>query len=314
MSQTARKIVMVKPHRFYSNPQTAGSNSFQSGSKIDVTDKVHAEFNAMVAKLQEQSVDVNVYDGPEGSPDAIFPNNTFSTHISNEGTGIFVSYPMEAENRQKELAEKTGSGLLEDIRQHYDIILDLRTWHAKNVFLEGTGSLVLDRENHIAYALISSRTNLKLAKEWSNALNYELFPFDAHDENGEPIYHTNVFMSVGTSYAVIATETIPDEKQQIALKNKLTATGKEIIEITRDQMNSLCGNIIEIENTKGEHLILMSQRAFDAFEEEQLITLEKHCDKIVPLSIPTIEEVGGGGVRCMVAEIFMKPDPTPNLG
>lgn len=300
MPQTTNTIVMVRPHEFFSNTQTSTSNSFQADGDEDVTVPAHHEFNAMVKTLSDYGVTVNVFDGPKGSPDSIFPNNTFSTHVSKKGHGIFVSYPMQAPNRQSELTDESKARL----SKKYSLILDLKTWHAQGKYLEGTGSLVLDRQNDVAYALRSSRTDIDLAEAWAERLHYDLVTFDAHDEEGEPIYHTNVFMSVGTSFAVITPEVMPDQEEAQLLKASLKATGHEIIEITRAQMNAFCGNILEIKNNKDESLLVMSTTAHAAFNQRQLDTFSQHVDHIVPIDIPTIEKYGGGGVRCMIAEIF----------
>jgi hypothetical protein len=232
------------------------------------------------------------------TPDAIFPNNWVSFHSN----GTAILYPMFAPSRRRE----RKSGVLERVREVFKIrhILNLSDYEKQDMFLEGTGSMVLDRVNHVAYACLSRRTNRKVLDEFCRKMSYKPVVFEASDHFGQPIYHTNVMMSVGDKFAVICMESIRKEQEREMVRKELTKVQKEIIEIDERQMAGFAGNILQVRNRKGDRFIIMSSSAHAAFRTEQLAALSRH-GKILHSDIPTIEINGGGSARCMIAEIFL---------
>lgn len=305
--QTTHHLLMVRPVRFGFNEETAANNAFQQKSEsaeeaLRTQRQAVNEFDAYVALLRENGVDVDVLqDTPEPfTPDSIFPNNCFSTHCEGERRTL-VLYPMFANNRRLERDK-----LLRGINlQHYDEVIDLTRYEQDHLYLEGTGSLVLDREHHIAYACVSPRTHEKVVREWSRLLGYECLLFDSTDENDIPIYHTNVMMHVGTGYAVVCLDSISDPSKRELLRQTLHRTGKEIVEISYEQMNHFAGNMLEVHNRDGEQLLVMSATARAVLTATQLSLLEKYV-RIISPDIHAIETAGGGSARCMLAEIFEK--------
>lgn len=292
---------MIRPVNFGFNEETASSNAFQRKSAVtDVNSKAQQEFDQMVGILRSNGVDVTVVDDTPVpyKPDSIFPNNWVSFHAGGE---VFL-YPMQAENRRLERREDIISAL-ED-RFSVKHIIDLSRFEAEDKFLEGTGSMVLDRENKIAYACISPRTNGEVLKIFCEQAGYKAITFDAMDENGKAIYHTNVLMCIGSGFAVICLDSIPNPHEKIVVKDSLTVTHKEIIEITPDQMNRFAGNMLEVKNKAGENLIVMSQSAYDSLLEDQKSALKKYS-KLIFADISTIETNGGGSARCMMAEVHL---------
>jgi hypothetical protein len=275
-------VLMVRPSSFAFHPEAAATNAFMSDAPID---GVMAEFDGAVATLREAGVEVTVLDSPVGCPDAVFPNNWFSTHSG----GRLVVYPMNLEARRRERA------LLSDpVFEAYPDVWDLTHYEGLGQFLEGTGSLVLDRENRVAFACRSSRTDEDLARRWAERMGFELVVFDAFGPDGSPVYHTNVVMALGSSWAVLCAEACDDSTDVI---RRLRELGKEVVTISAPQMSCFCGNILELDSG-----VAMSRTAYDAFRPDQLEVIVQDRPAIVG-DIPTIERVGGGSFRCMIAEL-----------
>ena len=259
------------------------------------------EFDAYVELLRSEGVTVDVLqDTPEPfTPDSIFPNNCFSTHVDNHGAHTLVLYPMFARNRRLE------RGKLRTIlnRMTFDRVVDLTAWENDNQFLEGTGSLILDREHRMAYACLSPRTDERVLKLWAETMGYDYFAFNSKDEKGTPVYHTNVVMHIGTHFAIVCMESIRDITQRDRLCSLLAANGKEVVDISLSQMHRFAGNMLELHNDQGEKLLVMSTTARRSLTPQQVLTLEQDLRLVTP-DIPAIETAGGGSARCMLAEIF----------
>lgn len=302
MSQSTSHLLMIRPVNFGFNEETAESNAFQIKDKNQqaVQEKALAEFNGFVEILTANGVDVTVVDdNPQPyTPDSIFPNNWVSFHAD----GNIFLYPMQAENRRLERREDIISLLEDNFKVHH--IVDLSRYEEQNKFLEGTGSMVLDRENKIAYACLSPRTDKDVLDVFCEQSGNKAICFDAADENGKAIYHTNVLMCVGTKFAVICLGSIPNPHERVVVSESLISTGKEIIEISFEQMNQFAGNMLEVKSKEGETLIVMSQSAFESLDEGQISTLKKY-GKLVYADIQTIENNGGGSARCMMAEVHL---------
>lgn len=293
------QILMIRPVSFSFNEQTAASNAFQKNvAQTQVQQKALQEFDAFVEVLRVNGVDVLVIDDtPEPhTPDSIFPNNWISFH---EDGSVFL-YPMQAENRRLERK------VFNTIKEAFTInkIEDLSYFEQQNQFLEGTGSLVLDRENKIAYACISPRTNADVLKEFSKLSGYEIIPFHAKDESGKAIYHTNVLMGIGDNFVVICLDSIPDQSEKTLVKEALQSAGKTIVVISFEQMNAFAGNMLQLKSKSGESLLVMSETAFLSLKEAQIEVLEKYA-KLIYAPLNTIETNGGGSARCMMAEVFL---------
>jgi hypothetical protein len=299
--QTTSKVVMVRPANFGYNPETAANNAFQKrGFEDEAHLKALNEFDNYVKLLRENGVFVTVIqDTPEPyTPDSIFPNNWFSTH---EG-GTLVLYPMYAGNRRLERKPE----VIASIKSTFDVkrIVDLTKWEADSLFLEGTGSMVLDRDNDLVYACLSPRTAKSVLEEFCDELNYDYFLFHAFDLNDQPIYHTNVMMCVGNKFVVACLDAIRDIGEREDFIALVEETEKELIEISLGQLNNFAGNMLELKSCKGDPLLLMSQRAKLSLDEEQIDKLSSYC-KILAPDLATIENNGGGSARCMIAEIFL---------
>lgn len=269
---------MVRPFNFRFNEQTAGNNKFQQESfEADVQVRAMKEFDDFVELLRSNKVEVTVVDDTETpeTPDSIFPNNWVSFH---EDGSVFL-YPMFSENRRQE----RRNDILDQLKVSFlvDHIIDLSAFERSGVYLEGTGSLVLDRSNRIAYACRSIRTDENLVRNFCITSGYTPVLFDAVDANGFPIYHTNVMMCVGTHFAVICLDAIPDAGDLRNVFRSILSTGKEIIPIGMDQMNQFAGNMLEVKNTDGEALLIMSSQAYLSLSHPMISALEKHC-KIPP--------------------------------
>jgi len=291
---------MVRPARFDFNEETAQNNYFQQASDSEsVSEKAVEEFDTFVRLLRSSDVDLTVVqDSPKPwTPDSIFPNNWFSSHI----TGELVLYPMFAENRRKERKQK----VLELLRRkmNHRKVVDLTHWEGENEFLEGTGSMILDRDRRVAYCCRSPRTSEKVLAEFCSRMNYDAMLFDAVDAQGNAIYHTNVMMEVGTQVAVICLEAIRDEGERQMVVSRLTAAGKIIVEITLDQVTHFAGNMLEIKSRSGQPLMVMSASARRALTPEQEGVINTFS-RILSAELWTIETHGGGSARCMLAEIF----------
>jgi hypothetical protein len=295
---------MVRPASFGFNPQTAASNSFQrsdSPRESKLPDLAVAEFEAVAKALERSGVEVLVAADtrlPE-KPDAVFPNNWVSFHRD----GTVALYPMLAPNRRLERREDILEQVVRDGRFRVSRTVDLTHRESEGKFLEGTGSLVLDRAHRVAYASLSPRTDLDVLGEFAQLLDYELVTFEAHDAAAQPVYHTNVVMAIGTRFAVVCGDAIALALHRDAVFNKLRAAGHEIVDISRRQMQEFAGNLLEL-STAGGELIALSTTAWRSLDTAQKRSLESHAE-VLPLSIPTIERIGGGGVRCMLAEVHL---------
>jgi len=293
---------MVRPVRFAFNEETAQNNAFQVPSaSAEAARKTQlqsvAEFDGYVALLRENGVTVDVLqDTPEPfTPDSIFPNNCFSTHDD----GTLAVYPMYAPNRRRE-REKLLPFIGPD---HYSRVVDLTHWEGRGQCLEGTGSLILDREHRMAYACLSPRTSRDVISEWARLLGYDYFIFDSQDEQGMPVYHTNVVMHVGTHLAVVCLDSVRDADQRRALVGLIEESGKEIVDISLAQMHQFAGNMLEVSNATGERLLVMSQTARRSLTSAQTALIAQHLCIVSP-DISAIEQAGGGSARCMLAELF----------
>ncbi len=303
--QLASAVLMIRPARFQSNPQTAPTNRFQEAPAASPAQQQAAavrEFDGLVAVLREAGIEVIVVDDTSEphTPDAIFPNNWISTHAD----GRIVLYPMEAENRRAERRLDIVDLLATQSGRHVSEVVDLSEHEQAGRFLEGTGSLVLDRPHRIAYACLSSRTHLEPLGDFAQRMDYEVVAFDAVDSQGAPIYHTNVLMSVGEDVALICDAAIPREEQRRSVLRCLEDTGHAIISLDYAQLASFAGNVLELQNRDGERVMAMSQAASEALREDQRRTLAANA-RIVSAPIGTIESSAGGSVRCMLAEIHL---------
>jgi hypothetical protein len=300
---------MVRPANFACNPQTAASNAFQHLPTVILGSDLQAaglrEFDELANALSRAGVEVLVAPDSEAppKPDAIFPNNWVSFHCD----GTVALYPMLAPNRRWERREDILEFVVSEGGFRVSRTVDLTHREAAGKFLEGTGSVVLDRRHRDAYACCSPRTDLDVLGEFAQQLDYELLTFDAADSGGRAIYHTNVLMAIGSNFAVICAEAIANTAHRAAVLSKLRATGHEIVDITQEQMAQFAGNVLELASPAGA-LIALSMTALDSLNPTQRGTLESH-GALLPVPIPTIERVGGGGVRCMLAEIHLPKRP-----
>jgi len=296
---------MVRPASFGFNPQTAASNAFQhpprSPAEIEAQRLVLDEFDGLAQALERAGVEVLIApDTPQpAKPDAIFPNNWVSFHFD----GTVTLYPMLAANRRWERREDIVEHVVREGRFHVSRTVDLSHREAEGKFLEGTGSLVLDRAHRVAYASLSPRTDLDVLGEFAQLLDYELVTFEGRDAAGQPVYHTNVVMAIGTCFAVVCGEAISHPKHRAAVFDMLRSAGHDIVDISLRQMQEFAGNLLELASPAGR-IIALSTTAWSSFDAAQRRILESHAS-LAPVSIPTIERIGGGGVRCMLAELHL---------
>lgn len=301
--QRAPAVFMVRPSAFGFNPETAASNVFQkrAATGSDVVRKAQEEFDGLEHALREAGVQVlRVDDTPEPTkPDAVFPNNWLSTHED----GTLVLYPMQAANRRLE----RRPAIVEALGRAFRIrrVVDLTAHEREGRYLEGTGSLVLDRRERRAYAARSPRTDPDLLRIWGETLGYVTTGFETRDADGVPIYHTNVLMAIGTRWAVIGTGVLRERSEQARMLSLLRDTGHEVLELTPEQVGGFAGNILELEGHEGP-LIVISHRGWAALDQTGRRFLERYGN-ILEAGLDVIETVGGGGVRCMLAEIFLPP-------
>lgn len=299
---------MIRPCCFGPNDQTAQSNFFQRSSTIpraEIQVRAVAEFDALVKALADAGVEPIVFQDTDSplKPDAVFPNNWVSFHAD----GRVFLYPMEAPTRRAE----RRMDIIETLSQKHAFrvtdIVDLSTWEERGSFLEGTGSMVLDRVRRIAYAALSSRTHMQVLADFSQRAGYEISAFDAVDAQGRSVYHTNVMMCIGEEFAVICADAIADRQQRADVLAQLTASGREIVEISLAQMERFAGNLIEVAGATGTSVIVLSDAALGVMSKTQLDSLAR-CGRILSIPIDTIESAGGGSVRCMMAEVFLPSD------
>jgi hypothetical protein len=303
-AQSTNSVMMIRPGRFYPNPETAADNAFQRDADRDLdglTLLARNEFDAAVQTLRAAGVNVHVFEDtaePE-KPDAVFPNNWISTHHD----GRIGLFPMYSALRRRERRQD----IIEVLRNHYRVteVIDYSAFEDDGCYLEGTGSLVLDHVNKIAYVSLSNRSNPKVSQRFAEDFSYEPVTFTSIGSDGQPIYHTNVMMCVGTAFAMVGLEMIPNKAERQQVRATLEKTGKDIVELSADQIANFAGNAIELHNEGGEKLLVLSSRASHALTEDQRKRLSCYA-RLVPLELPTIE-LGGGSARCMIATIHLPP-------
>lgn len=304
IEQSATAVLMIRPYRFYPNPETAADNAFQrlvaAGDLPEISAAARREFDAAVETLREAGVTVHVVDDtatPE-KPDAVFPNNWLSTHHD----GRVVLYPMYSAARRRERRQD----VIDELRRHYRVtgVVDYSAGEEEGRCLEGTGSLVLDHVHKLAYVSLSQRTHPEVLDRFCTDFGYEAVTFRSVGEDGRPVYHTNVIMCVGSEFALVSLEMIPDEAERRAVQARLKSTGKEVIELSETQISEFAGNALELRNER-EKLLVLSERAAAALTAAQHKTIEKYA-RLVPLALPTIE-LAGGSARCMIATIHLPP-------
>ncbi|WP_028890770.1 citrulline utilization hydrolase CtlX [Tenacibaculum sp. 47A_GOM-205m] len=308
MQQTTNTIVMVRPASFRMNEQTAVNNYYQqklSGMlPASINAKAQEEFDAFVHKLQSVGVEVVVIEDTKepDTPDALFPNNWISFHEN----GDVAIYPMFAENRRLERREDVLE-VLEEKGFVIENVVDYSEAEEEGIFLEGTGSMILDRYNRKAYCALSPRADEELFIEFCEDFEFTPVLFEANqtvDGQREAIYHTNVMMCVAETFAVVCLDSIDDKKEKKNLLKHLKSDGKEVIAISEQQVTRFAGNMLQVRGNNDERYLIMSTSAYESLTNQQLKSLEKHT-KIVHSSLQTIETCGGGSARCMMAEVFL---------
>ncbi len=303
-NQTTGELLMVRPANFGYNQETAANNYFQSEegsvSPTEIKERALQEFDNFVALLRSKDINVLVLEDSEEpvKTDAVFPNNWISFHAD----GKMITYPMFAPSRRKERDES----FIERIQYEFEVSQHLRLEQSEESdrFLEGTGSMVLDRGHKIAYACISPRTHPVMLETFCQLTGYEKQLFHATDQQGRDIYHTNVMMAMGADFVVICMDSIEDEEEKAALKATFERTGKAIVEISHEQVNAFAGNMLQVSNVNGKRYLVMSQAARDILNKKQVEQLKKYT-LLLSAPLDTIETYGGGSARCMMAEIFL---------
>lgn len=310
--QNANCVVMVPPKEFAFNAETARDNEFQhqvTESTEQVRKQAMQEFKTMVGQLRQVGVQVVEFDYPLGdveTPDAVFPNNWFSTTAE----GALYTFPMACENRQQEVRPEALREALEAAGRAVSSEDSLTDYLAENAHLESTGVMVIDHVNRTIYAALSQRCDREVLEDYAERIGYErVVSFQTALPSGKPIYHTNVMMAIGEHFCVICDEVIPEFERRFVLKS--LAKDKQVVSISLEQMNQFCGNILELETVNGDKVIAMSQSAYDAFSPAQRAQLSSH-GKLLPFNVQTIESIGGGSVRCMLGEVFL-PSRKNNL-
>ncbi|NVJ55353.1 MAG: amidinotransferase [Vibrionaceae bacterium] len=310
--QNANCVIMVPPKEFAFNAETAKDNEFQHKVN-DTTEHIRLlamqEFSTMVNELRQAGVQVVVFDYPLGdveTPDAVFPNNWFSTTAEGE----LFTFPMACTNRQHEVKPDALRSALEAAGREVKSVDSLTSYLDINAHLESTGVMVMDHINRTIYAALSQRCDREVLEDYAERIGYErVVSFQTALPSGKPIYHTNVMMAVGEGFCVICDEVIPEFERRFVLKS--LAKDKQVISISLEQMNQFCGNILQLETINGDKVIAMSQSAYDAFSPAQLAQLSSH-GRLMPFNVQTIENIGGGSVRCMLGEVFL-PSRAPKL-
>jgi hypothetical protein len=305
--QSANAVMMVRPASFGSNPQTQGSNRFQHddpAAAADANARAREEFDGLLRQLQASGVAVAVVQdtAPPQCPDAVFPNNWVTLHAD----GTVVLYPMLARNRRLERQLDRVTAVVESLGRRITRLLDFSHHEIQARCLEGTGSIVFDHVRRVAYACLSPRTDLALLHELCAELDYEPCAFRATDAAGVPIYHTNVMLAIGTGSVVVAAEAIDGAERDRVLQ-ALAAGGRQVELIDRAQMAGFAGNVLELQAADGGRVLALSQSAHDALGSDCMDRLAHRVDRCVVAPIPTIERLGGGSVRCMLAEVFLPP-------
>jgi len=302
-AQAAAAVLMVRPARFARNPETLASNKFQSrvAAPTDVATLARAEFDHAAAALAAAGIRVHVFDGRATGecPDEVFPNNWVSFHAD----GTTVLYPMLAPSRRRERRNEFLQALQAEHGYAITRTVDLTSQENAGRCLEGTGSLVLDRPQRTAYSCVSPRTDPAALAEFAMQLDYECIVFNATDARGQPIYHTNVLMSVGSRFAVVCLPAIAETRAREAIVSRIERSGRTLIDITLEQMHGFAANLLELEAADGA-VIALSARAYAALENHQRERLAA-AGRLLTIEIPTIETYGGGSLRCMLAEVHL---------
>ncbi|GAB3492227.1 arginine deiminase-related protein [Spirosoma knui] len=304
-SQATSRILMIRPVRFGFNEQTAESNAFQdikmaAQTKDVAQEDAQREFDEMVRQLRAVGVDVVVYDDTVEpyTPDSIFPNNWVSFHAS----GTVVLYPMQAENRRLE----RRADIIDDLAKRYHVarVVDLTHFEQEGKFLEGTGSMVLDRMHRVAFASLSPRTHPDVLAEFSRQTGYRTLSFHAADQTGKPIYHTNVLMCIADTFAVVCLAAISNPDERLMVRQELERLNKRIIDISLEQMANFAGNMLMVTTQKGQKLLVMSTRAFESLTAKQIDLLDDYAT-LLHFDLSMIEGNGGGSARCMMTEVHL---------
>lgn len=301
-AQTAAAVLMVRPAHFGGNAETAGSNFFQrAGAIADAASRAQREFDALALALADAGVRVHQFAGQKGAalPDEVFPNNWLSLHAD----GTAVLYPLLAANRRRERRPDLLDALTSSCGYRVERLVDLTELEARGEYLEGTGSLVLDRERHVAYACRSPRTHDGALQAFARALHYEIVAFGAVDVSGRAIYHTNVLLSLGTLFAALCTSAIANPMERRSVVERLEASGRRVIELTAAELAGFAGNLLELRGSAGP-VIALSAAALASLAAPTRRALETY-GQLVTADIATIEELGGGSVRCMLAEVAL---------
>ena len=300
-SQASRSVLLVRPASFGFNPETAASNAFANAAGENAAVAVLREFDAVAQRLIGAGVEVLVLeDAPDPpKPDAIFPNNWVSFHAD----GTMVLYPMESPTRRREREPERLATLLRESGFDIRRTVDLSHHERHGRFLEGTGSLVLDRPGRRAFANLSPRTDPHVIADFDDRMDYATLLFDARDRSGMRIYHTNVLLSLGARFAVICVEAVAEEYRAVLI-DEIEAAGRSVIEVDFEQLRSFACNVIELESNRGDPVIAISAAARGSLRPDQLKRLESFGE-LLHVPIPTIERVGGGSIRCMIADIHL---------
>lgn len=301
--QTTDTVLMIEPVAFGFNEQTAVNNYFQVQQEGNVQDKALKEFNDFVEKLRAKDINViTIKDTLEPkTPDSIFPNNWVSFHAD----GKVVLYPMFAENRRLERRDD----IINQIKEQFEVteVIDYSGAEKDNLFLEGTGSMIFDHDNKLAYGSVSLRLDEGLFRKFCSDFGFQPVVFHSYQTAGEerlPIYHTNVMMCVADQFVVICLDCIDDESERNNVIETIKNSGKELIEISEDQMQNFAGNMLQVHNKSGEKFLVMSQSAYKSLNRDQVSAIEKYCE-IIYSDLEVIETNGGGSARCMLAEVFL---------
>jgi hypothetical protein len=302
--QSTSNLLLIRPAAFAYNQETALSNAFQNNNADNngllLNEKAMNEFDAMVYRLTEKGVNVIVFDDtkvPE-KPDAVFPNNWVSFHVD----GTVIIYPMLAPNRRLERRKD----IIEELKKTFLIqdVMDLSSNENENRYLEGTGSIVFDHNNKVAYASLSDRTDKDLFIQLCETIAYEPIYFTSTDASGKKIYHTNVIMCIGDNFAVVCLDCITNPAEKELVFAVLAGTGHQVVEISLEQVSKFAGNMLAVVSKQDESFLVMSSSAFNVLTREQKKMLQLHTE-LLPVDVQTIEAVGGGSARCMIAEIFL---------
>lgn len=303
--QAPAAVIMVRPHAFRSNPDTLQDNAFQTSEPADAREttaaRAYAEVSTMVHQLEDAGVTVHVFeDTGRETPDSVFPNNWFSTHTG----GHIAIYPMAMASRQRE----RRWDVIDMLKQTYRVqdVIDYSGLEQDRVYLEGTGAMVLDHIDRVAYVARSNRADPLALERFCTHFNFEPILFDAADAKGRAVYHTNVLMCIGTDFAMAGFDMITDAQRRQEVRERLRENGRALIELTDTQIGEFAGNALELQGRTGR-LLAISSRAWRALRADQTRTLEKHVH-LLPLDVPTIE-LAGGSVRCMLAGIHLKARP-----